>query len=562
MQKTCANGWCKASFEITDADLEFYEKVSPVIVEKKYPVPPPTQCPECRRQRKLAWRNERTLYPRPCDRCGKSIISVHSPENSYPVYCNPCWRDEAWDPLQYGIAYDPQRSFFEQRKELCNRVPQRAMVNDDGVRSENCEYCFDVAYAKDCYLCIGMWKAQHCLYCRNCDLSKFCVDGEGVKLGSELAYESVDSQRLYRCAFLQNSEHCSDCWFGFDLKDCSDCIGCVGLRQKHYYIFNQSYLKEEYQSRREALRLTSYVSLEKFFQEFAAFSLQLPRKNMNLQQCEDSRGDHLFNCRDVLGFVSTNSEHSRWIERSDGPIWSYDIVQSGSPQWGLEQITADDSYGVLFSAYCNQSKFALYSDNCLSCEQVLGCVSLRRKKYCILNREYAQDAYEKLVGTILAAMQEAGEYGEFFPVSLSPFGYNETNASEFYPLEESEVHQRGWSWRSAHPSTIGKETLQPENIPDDIHDVPGTITHEILACTSCRRNYRIVIQELDFYRSMSLPIPRKCPDCRNRDRLARRNPFRLFSRTCAKCGKGMETTFSSESKAVVYCEECYLKQVY
>jgi len=66
---------CGASFDITDKDLEFYKKVSPSFPSpdslesglKKYLIPTPTLCPECRQKRRLVWRNERNLYKRNCD---------------------------------------------------------------------------------------------------------------------------------------------------------------------------------------------------------------------------------------------------------------------------------------------------------------------------------------------------------------------------------------------------------------------------------------------------------------------------------------------------------------
>ena len=36
-------------------------------------------------------------------------------------------------------------------------------------------------------------------------------------------------------------------------------------------------------------------------------------------------------------------------------------------------------------------------------------------------------------------MISTGEWGEFFPSSLSPFGYNETVAQEYFPLTREEV---------------------------------------------------------------------------------------------------------------------------
>jgi len=38
------------------------------------------------------------------------------------------------------------------------------------------------------------------------------------------------------------------------------------------------------------------------------------------------------------------------------------------------------------------------------------------------------------VPKIIEHMQKMGEWGEFFPSSLSPFGYNETVAEEYYPI--------------------------------------------------------------------------------------------------------------------------------
>lgn len=576
MFKSCVQ--CSLSFEITDQDLQFYDKVSPVFNGRKFQIPPPTLCPDCRRQRKLAWRNERTLYHHPCNLCGKDTITVHAPDRHYPVYCNPCWWSDRWDPLQFGLVYDPSQSFLEQFRRLMSRAPQRAMVNDDGVMSENCAYTFDVAFSRNCSMCFGMWKSQDCLYCRICDQSRFCVDCEGVKLGSELVYDSVDSQRLYRSAYLQNSENCSDCFFGFDLKGCSNCIACVGLRQKQFYIFNKPYSEEDYKKYLVEFRLNTRSGVEDIRQKFAKFITAFPRKNMNLQNCENSLGDHLFNCRNVLsGYTCTNSEFSSFIERSDGVIWSYDQVQSGAPELCYECITNDNGYRVLFSMYCNQSQETLYSDNCIHGDHLIGCISLRRKKYCILNTQYSKEEYEKLAAKIIEQMQEPAlrssakqseGWGEFFPIQMSWYGYNETNAQEFYPLSEDYVLKNGWKYRKDLPYTTGKETMNSEAFPDAIAEVQDSITKEILACRNCARNYRIIEQELQFYRQMNIPVPDLCPDCRNRARLARRNPQRLWHRACAapaggqaKCGQDMMTTYSPESDAVVYCESCYLQAV-
>jgi len=35
-------------------------------------------------------------------------------------------------------------------------------------------------------------------------------------------------------------------------------------------------------------------------------------------------------------------------------------------------------------------------------------------------------------------MISSGEWGEFFPIEMSPFGYNETIAQEYFPITQDE----------------------------------------------------------------------------------------------------------------------------
>src|SRR3989339_1000927 len=97
MRKTCRQ--CQQNFEITDENLKFYEKVSPIFGGKKYLIPAPSLCPDCRQQKKLAWRNERNLYHRQCDLTGKNILSSASKDKKYPVYDREIWWSDKWNAL-------------------------------------------------------------------------------------------------------------------------------------------------------------------------------------------------------------------------------------------------------------------------------------------------------------------------------------------------------------------------------------------------------------------------------------------------------------------------------
>jgi CxxC-x17-CxxC domain-containing protein len=96
-------------------------------------------------------------------------------------------------------------------------------------------------------------------------------------------------------------------------------------------------------------------------------------------------------------------------------------------------------------------------------------------------------------------------------------------------------------------------------VPDNIKDVSENITNEILGCEICGKNYKIVEEELKFYRRMNLPIQVKCHDCRHKTRFNMRNARHLYKRTCQKCGTEIETTYPPEDTKIVYCEKCYVQ---
>jgi len=160
-------------------------------------------------------------------------------------------------------------------------------------------------------------------------------------------------------------------------------------------------------------------------------------------------------------------------------------------------------------------------------------------------------------------MKKTDEWGQFFPFSLSPFGYNETMAREYFPMTKEQVLKKGWKWKEEGVEEKPQNYLGPEvQVPDDIQDVDDSICGKILRCEATGKLFKIIPQELQFYRDMKLPLPRKCFMQRQKERFMLRNPRHLWKRECAKCKKGIETTYAPERPEIVYCEECYLATVY
>ena len=129
-------------------------------------------------------------------------------------------------------------------------------------------------------------------------------------------------------------------------------------------------------------------------------------------------------------------------------------------------------------------------------------------------------------------------------------------------MSREEVSTQGFKW-STYEAPFPKvdKIIPASKLPDTIDAIPDDILNWAIECEVTKKPYRIIKQELEFYRKHHLPIPRRHPDQRHKDRMAQRNPRKLFERKCDKCHKDMITTYAPERPERVYCEECYEREV-
>ncbi len=552
MQQLCRE--CQQNFEISPSDLELYDRFAPVFAGKKEPIPVPDLCPPCREQQRMLWRNEWSFYHRPCDLTGKQMLSIYSPDKLYTVYEQSVWWSDRFNPLEFGRVFDFSRPFFEQWQDLSLAVPRASIHNTN---SENCEYTNYSGANKNCYLAIGTSNCEDALYsyrgsyCKNiCD----CYD----PFECELCYETIFCKKLYDCRYCVQCHESSGLTLCSDCIGCHDCFGCVNQRSKKNHIFNEAHDPEEYKKKVGKLMSDMPAALTRF-QEFKKTQIHRAVDSVN---CEGCSGDHLINnknCHDC--FVLKDSESSRYCVFCEGNTFCMDANFSNVGELQFHSTNLVKNYHVLF---CNHVWFdtnLLYCTSCFNSNNLFGCIGMKKNSYCILNRQYTKEEYEELVPKIIEHMRQTGEWGNFFPPQYSPFGFNETASSIEHPLDRETALKRGWKWHEeskAKPHDSKKVT----EIPSDITKVSDDITTQILTCEVTGKPYKIVPQELRFYRQMHLPIPKRCPDQRYKDRVALRNPHKLWTRSCIKCSKDMRTTYAPERPEIVYCEECYLKEIY
>lgn len=543
-------------------DLALLDKLSPVFAGKKFSIPPPSLCPDCRQQRRLLWRNERSLYRRLCDRCKKSIVSMYPASAPFPVYCTECWWSDGWDPRSFGRDVDFARPFFPQVKELQNVVPRLAL---NVVNNENSEFINLSGSNKNCYLIFAAEFNEDCLYGYQVIHSVGCVDTADCT-ESQYCYDVTDVDKCHSVFFSQNCSNCASSAFLFDCKGCTECLLSTNLRNKRNYVRNKPCSPEEYRRlKKELMDRIAQGGLPLILEEFARMKEQGIHRAREVVNCEQSSGDYIKNCRNARNcFDVSYAEDCAHIYTGFQIKDLLDVCHTTDAQLGYEGLSLGyGSYNTVFTHGSWGSKNLLYCDIIQTGSDMCGCVSMKPGKYCVLNKQYSREEYEALVPRIIALLQRHGEWGEFFPAGISPFAYNETTAQVYFPLTAAEARKKGFPWREEkdEPLTVTR-TIPAAKLPAAISDVPDDILNWAITCEATGRPFKIVKRELEFYREHRLPVPHFHPDERHRYRMQKKNPRRLWNRSCMQCGKGIETTYAPDRPEKVYCEECYLKEVY
>jgi hypothetical protein len=558
---------CNVGFEVTDEDRKFYEKVSPVIDDKKHLIPEPKLCPDCRRQRRLVWHNMMNLYQRKCDLTGDRIISNFSPDKPYIVYNVTKWWDDGWDQMDSGRDYDFSRPFFEQYDDLMKSTPFPSLFSQP-LNDINCEFTNYGNGNKNCYLIFHANDNEDCFYGFGVKFSKNVVDVYS-SFSSELLYSCIDCENCYDLKYSQDCENCSDSLFIHDCIGCKHCIGCHNLRNAEYCIWNNQVSKEEYEKIKSEIEDGSYETQQKWQNDFDEWLKDQPHRAVFMRQCEDCSGDHLFRCQNVhSSYDVKDTRDGKFLNRIfNGPNEDvYDMYQFGmKTAMSYEcSVVGINIYGARFSSLCRYDIANVdYCFFCHACKDCFGCSALHNKEYCILNKQYSKEGYQELVPKIIEHMRSTGEWGEFFPVNLSPFDYNETIAQENFPLNKAKAEENGWGWKNnlgIRPDV--KKTIPASKLPDKLSDIPDDVLNWAIECEATNRPFRLIKAELKFYRENKIPIPRKHPDQRHLERANRHNPAQLFDRKCTKCSSDIQTTYNPNRPEKVYCGDCYLKEVY
>jgi hypothetical protein len=362
------------------------------------------------------------------------------------------------------------------------------------------------------------------------------------------------------------------------------------------------YTKEEYEKKKKDFDIKSFARVEELRARFGEHVLRFPRKFAHIVRAVNSTGDNLDgtkNCKECFDMLGGGEDCSQvWLAYSKVDD-SHDTDRAGlNAERAYETSTVYPGNGAYFSRFVFTSRDIFYSYNVHNCDHLFGCVGLRDKHYCILNKQYTKEEYEVLVPKIIDHMsampyidrgRRVYKYGEFFPPDISPFAYNETVAQELAPLTREEALKNGIAWKDPEEKNY-IPTKTAAKLPDRIDGVEDEILNDVIECAHkgvcndlCTHAFRLIPEEFAFYKRMGIPLPRLCPNCRHYRRLRQRNPIKLWKRKCMcagktsdngiysntathshrieKCNNEFETSYAPDRPEIVYCEQCYQQEV-
>lgn len=540
---------CGENFTITNSELSLYEKVG---------IELPLICNFCRIKSHLSFWMFGKFRKGRSDLSGENLITVLPEKNRYPIYASIEWFSDKWEGLDYGRDYDPSRPFFDQLKDLQEKVPH---PHQNGIKNTNCDWCDDVWNSKNCYLSRSMEGCEDLYYSyRNIGV-KNSIDAY-VCFNCEKCYESSECHHSYKLFYSKHSRDCIDSYFLYDCRNCQNCFMCWNLRGKSYCIENVEYKREEYFKKLESFNLHSYSSVQDLKRRFEEIIKKetVHRQNFNYRayNCD---GDYLEDCKNCHNCNTiNNSEDAHNCIRGMRHKSCIDTNGCWYSELSGNCANSVNNYAQKYSNW-SSSRYSEYLDLCLECEYCFGCVGLKKKKYCILNKQYDKESFEKLKAKIIEDMRGRGEYGKFLPYSMSAGPFNFSTSFLYFPeTQKEDILKLGGYWED--PEEKNAEGMKTEELPDSIKDVPDEIINQALVCPKTGWRFNIAKNELIFHKDNGIPLPRIHFDARIRENMKYMSVLESYPYKCFYCRKDIEAYYLPEwNYQKIACEECYKQNI-
>src|SRR3989339_541125 len=488
---------------------------------------------------------------------GKPVLSFHHPASGIRVLPDEEWHARDFSTMTY--PYDPSRSFFEQMREFELQVPFLA------------SYHFVPPERSISLVSLGDKDSYFVLSCSSID--SFYSVGAFQSESSSLVFLGdyiVKSHTIVHSEYVRESHDCMDSAFLFDCRNCKNCFGATNKRNRQYIFFNEQLTKEEYEKRVGAIDLGSRKILNEWTSKFEAFLREQTIWPENFSQnFSNSTGDYLNGATDCQECFYTS-------EGASGDFRCvFSMGNNHENAYTYAPMNASRTYQCLVSPKATGSKFCFrcpgseqceYSIQCSDCRFCFGCIGLKRKSYCLFNKQYSEEEYWPMVDRVKSRMLDDGEYGYFFPVTFSGTYVPESGAVVWCGATEEELKQIGGNVFDPNDDGATMKTdFDPSSmksaaeVPDSIDELTDDWIDVPIYDPQAKRSFRILKPEAEHYRALRIPPPNRHFIPRLLESATSGQLAALERHTCAQCQKQILVSKCNRyPDRKIYCTACYL----
>lgn len=293
--------------------------------------------------------------------------------------------------------------FFTSLKKLLDSRPK---TEADIVNSEGCVYSNHVYDCKDLTYCFDMYASKDGVYLFDSALCVHSADSDYI-VECDSCYECVDIYKSYDCKYVEKSREMRNCSFCYDCRNLENCFGCVQLNNRSYCIFNRQLNENEY---REAVKKYEALPASKVLEILNELKKQFPLAPAAADHNVNSPyGSYVYYCKNCyMCFDAAQSEDCMYNYDSFYNKVCMDLTYSARHN--------ENSFQLIESRRMNNCSYAidsiscqdsLYLFNCKNVKNSFGCVGLQHKEYCILNRQFSKEDYEKVLPAIKKAVLDS-----------------------------------------------------------------------------------------------------------------------------------------------------------
>ncbi len=285
------------------------------------------------------------------------------------------------------------QSFFTELKRLATLFPK----SDGLVKfSENVYYSNYIYDSKNLLYCYDTAGSQNGIYLFDSFMCVDCIDCD-YTVEAENCYECRDAFKVYNCDHIEDCDSMRDSAYCFDCGNLENCFGCAYLSNKYFCIFNRQVTEAQYY---ELVKKYRALPSERIWALVEDVKKRFPKRPVISENSVNSPyGNYIHHSKNCyMCFDAAHDEDCAYLYDSFYNKFCFDMTYSSRySEFTYQAIESARLNNCAYALECNTAQDSAYIINCNDVRNCFGCVGLRRKEYCILNRQFSQEEYERIL---------------------------------------------------------------------------------------------------------------------------------------------------------------------